>query len=271
MLGRGEANMASLQLKLSDLLLDQDNPRISRAGSQRETLQKIIEDQDVKLVVLAESIVSEGLNPMDRWLVLRSPTVRRKYITLEGNRRLAALRILHNPNVMTDIEIRSALKKRFEELANQFDLDAIGPLDCYEVEDRAEAAAWINQRHTGENEGKGIVDWGGLATSRFRGRDPALQAYEFVLNHGSLENEEKELLAKRFPISTLDRLLSTPDVRSRIGVEITSGKLRTALPATEVIKPLRQIVLQLATRDINVTALKSKDQQVIDPALPNLN
>jgi hypothetical protein len=268
--------MASLQLKLSDLLLDQDNPRISRAGSQRETLQKIIEDQDVKLVVLAESIVSEGLNPMDRWLVLRSPTARNKYIALEGNRRLAALRILHNPNVMTDIEIRSALKKRFEELATQFDLDAIGLLDCYEVEDRAEAAAWINQRHTGENEGKGIVDWGGLATSRFRGRDPALQAYEFVLNHGSLENEEKELLAKRFPISTLDRLLSTPDVRAKIGVEIASGKLRTALPATEVIKPLRRIVLELATRDINVTALKSKEQQVkyvsaLGKDLPNLD
>jgi hypothetical protein len=62
--------MASLDI--DELLLDLENPRISRAGSQRETLQKIIEDQDVKLVVLAESIVTDGLNPMDRWLVLKS-------------------------------------------------------------------------------------------------------------------------------------------------------------------------------------------------------
>ena len=27
------------------------------------------------MVVLAESIVSDGLNPMDRWLVLKSPLI----------------------------------------------------------------------------------------------------------------------------------------------------------------------------------------------------
>ena len=45
--------MASKQLDIDELLLDLENPRISRAGSQREAIQKIIEDQDVKLVVLA--------------------------------------------------------------------------------------------------------------------------------------------------------------------------------------------------------------------------
>jgi hypothetical protein len=80
--------MASKQLDLDELLLDLENPRISRAGSQREAIQKIIEDQDLKLVVLAESIVTDGLNPMDRWLVVKSPTERGKFIILEGNRRL---------------------------------------------------------------------------------------------------------------------------------------------------------------------------------------
>ncbi len=67
--------MAGIDLRLDELLLDLENPRISKAGSQREALQKIIEDQDVKMVVLAESIVSDGLNPMDRWLVLKSPLI----------------------------------------------------------------------------------------------------------------------------------------------------------------------------------------------------
>jgi hypothetical protein len=52
--------------KIADLL-DLENPRISRAGAQNVALQKIIENQDVKLVALAESIVEDGgLNPMDR-------------------------------------------------------------------------------------------------------------------------------------------------------------------------------------------------------------
>jgi hypothetical protein len=272
----GETPMAGKPLDVDELSLDLENPRISKAGTQREAIQKIIEDQDIKLVVLAESIVTDGLNPMDRWLVLKSPTERGKYIVLEGNRRLATIRLLHNTALMNDLEIRAPIKKRFQELAEQFDLKAIEPIDCFEIEDRADAATWLTQRHTGENKGSGIVDWGGVATARFRGRDPALQALDLGLRHGSLSPEEKELIESWFPISTLDRLLSTPAVRSKLGVEISDQKLKTDLPAAEVIKALRRIVLELATEAVNVTKLKSKDQMVTHVGkfgkdLPNLS
>ena len=267
--------MASKQLDLDELLLDLENPRISRAGSQREAIQKIIEDQDLKLVVLAESIVTDGLNPMDRWLVVKSPTERGKFIVLEGNRRLATLRLLHNPTFMNDLEVRAPLKKRLQELAEQFNLKSTEPIDCFEIDDRADAATWLTQRHTGENEGSGIVNWSGVARARFRGRDPALQALDLVTTHGSLSEEEKALIEKWFPISTLDRLLSTPAVRSKIGVDISDSKLKTDLPAAEIIKPLRRIVLELANEEVNVSQLKSKEQQVayvnkFGKDLPNL-
>lgn len=267
--------MASKALDIDELLLDLENPRISRAGSQREALQKIIEDQDVKLVVLAESIVTDGLNPMDRWLVLKSTDERGKYVVLEGNRRLATLRLLHNSALMNDLEVRAPVKKRLEDLAKQFNLKSIEPIDCFEIEDRADAATWLAQRHTGENQGSGIVNWGGVATARFRGRDPALQALDLVTTHGSLSDEEKKQIEDWFPISTLDRLLSTPAVRAKFGVEISDSKLRTDLPAAEVIKPLRRVVLELATEAVNVSQLKSKEQMVayvrkFGKDLPNL-
>lgn len=258
----GEPFMAGIQLRFSTLLLDLENPRISKAGSQREALQKIIEDQDIKLIVLAESIIADRLSPMDRWLVIKSPTDKGKYTVLEGNRRLAAIRILHNAAVLDDLEVRAPIKKRFEALAEQFELGSIDPIDCFEVRERGEAATWINQRHTGENKGRGIVDWGGVATARFRGRDPALQALELVLKHGDLSNEEQDIVEDHFPITTLDRLLGTPGVRAQIGVEISNAKLKTNLPPSEVIKTLRRIVLDLANEVVNVTKLKSKDQQV---------
>jgi len=254
--------MVGIELDIDELLLDLQNPRISKAGSQREALQKIIEDQDLKLVVLAESIVADGLSPMDRWLVLKSTEERGKYTVLEGNRRLATIRVLHNSAVLSDLEVRSPVKKRLEELSSQFSLKAIEPITCFEVPDRAAASTWINQRHTGENKGRGIVNWGGVATARFRGRDPALQALELVLTHGDLTDEEKEIVKDHFPITTLDRLLSTPAVRDKIGIEIADAKLKTNLPPAEVIKPLRRIVLDLANEVMNVTKLKSKEQQV---------
>jgi hypothetical protein len=267
--------MAGQDLTIDELQLDLENPRISKAENQREALQKIIEDQDVKLVVLAESIVTDGLNPMDRWLVIKSPAEVGKFIVLEGNRRLATIRLLNNRHMLTSLEVRSAVKKRFEELADQFDLDRISPIACFEIGDRSAAAAWLNQRHTGENKGRGIVGWGGVATARFRGRDPALQALDLVLEHGDLGDDEKELVEDHFPITTLERLLSTPAVRNMIGVDISESKLKTDLPAAEVIKPLRRMVLDLATEVINVSSLKNRDQMVaytknLGGDLPNL-
>jgi hypothetical protein len=254
--------MASIELTAGELLLDLENPRISKASSQREALQKIIEDQDEKLVVLAKSIIEDGLNPMDRWLVVKSSTERGKYDVLEGNRRLAVIKILNNPAVLKDLEVTSPVRRKLEELSEAFNLRSIEPIDCYELATRAESAAWLNQRHTGQNKGRGIVDWSGVQTARFRGRDPALQALEFVLEHGGLAEEEREAIEDRFPITTLDRLLSTPAVREKIGVEISDSKLTTSLPASEALKPLRRIVLDLATEVTNVSKLKSKQQQI---------
>ena len=64
--------MSAKFLKIDQLKLDLINPRISKASNQREAMQKIIEDQGRKLANLAESIVNEGLNPMDRLLVMKS-------------------------------------------------------------------------------------------------------------------------------------------------------------------------------------------------------
>ena len=254
--------MSAKNLKIDQLELDVANPRISKANNQVETLQRIIDDQDVKLGNLAESIVEDGLNPMDRLLVMKSESNNGKYTVLEGNRRAAAMKILKNPAVLTGLDVRAALQKKLEKLAQTFDPATVEPLPCYEVPTRAEGNAWIEQRHSGEDEGRGIVRWSGVASSRFRGRAPALQALDFVRQHGNLNEDQKKLIEGRFPITTLDRLLSTPGVRSRIGFEIKDDKLLTSLPPDEALKPLRRMVLDLAEKTVNVTKLKLKPQQI---------
>src|ERR1017187_9513026 len=254
--------MPAKNLKIDQLELDAVNQRISKANSQHEAMQRIIDDQDAKLGNLAESIVEDGLNPMDRLLVMKSESGNGKYIVLEGNRRAAAMKILKNPAVLTGLDVRAALQKKLEKLAHTFDPKNVEPVPCYEMETRGEGNSWIEQRHTGEDEGRGIVRWSGVAASRFRGRDPALQALDFVRQHGNLTDAQQQIIEGRFPITTLDRLLSTPGVRSKIGFEIKDDKLLTSLPPDEAIKPLRRIVLDLAEKTVNVTKLKLKPQQI---------
>jgi hypothetical protein len=253
--------MASRNLNIDQLELDLWNPRINRAEGQHEVMQRIIDDQDIKLAVLAESISEEGLNPMDRLLVIKSER-KGKYVVLEGNRRTLVLKVLNNPTVLTGLDVRPGLKRRLEKAAQMLDPRLIEPVSCFEIADRAEASTWLELRHSGESEGRGTVNWSAVARSRFVGGDPALQALDFVRQHARLTHDQKELLAGRFPITTLDRLLSTPAVRQKIGVEIDNGKLLTSLPAEEVLKPLRRMVLDLAEKKIQVDDVKTRDQQV---------
>lgn len=254
--------MSAKNLKIEQLELDLLNPRIGRPIGQQEAMQQIMDDQGSKLGNLAESIVEDGLNPMDRLLVMKSETTTGKYTVLEGNRRTFVLKVLKNPNVLTGLTMPSGLQKKFERLAQGFDTKTLEPIASYEVDSRLDGNAWIEQRHIGEDEGRGIVRWSGVAASRFRGQAPAIQALDFVRQHAKLTDEQKKLLEGRFPITTLDRLLSTPAVRAKIGFDIKDGKLLTSLPADEAIKPLRRIVLDLAEKQVNVTKLKLKPQQV---------
>lgn len=252
--------MTNKNLKITQLKLDLDNPRINKAADQHEAMQKIIDDGDAKLANLAESIVDAGrLNPMERLLVMAD--VDGKFIALEGNRRTLALKLLSKPALLGGLKVASAFRKRIERLSARFDRASVEPISCFVVPDRAESATWIEQRHSGEDEGRGIVRWSAEQVARFMGNDPALQALEFVRSSEDLTDQEKEILSSKFPISTLDRLLSTPSVRTAIGFDVVEGKLVTGLPRAEAMKPLKRIVLDLASKKMRVTALKSVKQQ----------
>ena len=72
--------MAAKNLKIDQLELDLLNPRLKKPADQHEAMQQIFDDQGPKLGNLAESIVEDGLNPMDRLLVIESETTNGKYI-----------------------------------------------------------------------------------------------------------------------------------------------------------------------------------------------
>jgi hypothetical protein len=252
--------MPPKSLKLDSLELDLENPRITLAENQRDAMQKIISEQKAKLVNLAESVAVRGFSPMDRCLVLRSSRAG-KFIVLEGNRRVLCAKLLKNPSLIHTFPMPDAFRKRLEKVAKKFDPKLVEPVDCFEVSDRGEGNDWIRQRHSGEDGGRGIVGWSSVAGARFAGRTPALQALEFVVQHGELSEDQTDRINNSRFLTTLDRLLSTPTVRAAIGFEIDKGKLLTELPPEEAIKPLKKMVLDLAEKEITVSHVKTKEQQ----------
>jgi len=255
--------MPEIKLRIDDLLLDHDNPRISHADGQQDALQKVVRDQKTKLVKLAESIIEHGLNPMDRLLVLRLNQKPERFISLEGNRRIAAFKLLTNPAVMGGLEMPRQMKKVFEGLAKQFKKNRVEPISCFELASRDDAEYWLNLRHNIGQDGAGVDNWKAFAKRRFEGKTPVIQALELVTERSGLTPSQQAAITDKFPVSTLERLLENRAVGKELGLSIENGHLVTKLPADEVAKPLKKIVLDLATKTVRVNRLM-KTENMLD-------
>lgn len=254
--------MPAIQLKIDDLVLDNDNPRITHTESQQQTLQKIVKDQSTKLVRLAESIVEHGLSPIERFMVMEVSPKPKRYIALEGNRRVAALRLLTNPAVMTGLDMPSGVQRPMERLARVFDRSKVEPIDAYEVGSREEARYWIELRHNGEDQGRGVVGWKPIVAARFRKKEPAIQAFDMVIEHGGFAEDDAESIRSGFSLTTLRRFMESKDVRAELGLSIKDGQLYTDLPGKELIKPLKKIVLDIAEKRIDSRRYNKTDKMV---------
>ncbi len=219
-------------IKIADLLIDTDNPRLQESSEgQREALRALARKQGRKLLALASHILEHGLNPGDHLYVMPLKPTDRRFVVLEGNRRLAALKALENPDLLADAVTPSVLKG-FRGFSKAYQL--AGPLDtvsCVVFTSRDEVQPWIVLRHDGELGGAGIVRWGSDDKARFRARmsqrkqrstEIQTQVLDFLQGHGHLTAKERG----EVPATSLKRLLQTPRLREKVGIEFRAGKLR---------------------------------------------
>ena len=248
-----------VDIVLEDLLFDLENPRFDGLPDQRSALKEIIEKQGSKLIRLAEDIVQQGLNPTERVSVIES-AISGKYIVVEGNRRLAASKLLCNTARLDDMNVPASVSGKIKKLAKKFDRTIVDPMPCVLFENRDEANHWIELRHTGENKGAGIVPWDGQATARFRGKNVSFQVLDYVRANGNLKQDVIDLLDD-FPITNLDRLLGDPDFRNQLGLNREKGKLQSSLSPKQLTRGLKRVVSDIATGEITVSDIKRKEDR----------
>ena len=235
-------------ISLSDLLIDPENPRLPQPNvGQREALRALAEHQKGKLVALAKDIVGYGMNPTELSIVMPFNDDLRRYVVLEGNRRLAALRAMENPEWLVGAMQPSEVEE-MRRLSKQYQENPVESLQCVVVANKDEARHWMELRHTGGlNEGASIVPWGSDDAARFRARTGNVVFHTQVLN--LLEESGQLTPAKRRQIkaTNLKRLLGTPEVRAKLGIESKDGLLTMIGEQKRVLKALMYVVNDLSS------------------------
>ena len=99
-----------LELSIDDLLLDLHNPRLGSTASQSAALASIVRLNPGHFRNLMGNIRDEGLDPGDSLYVVQSKGGQ-DFVVLDGNRRLSALKVLSNPDVLQGTDLRESTKK----------------------------------------------------------------------------------------------------------------------------------------------------------------
>lgn len=252
-----------LTISLSNLYLDLQNPRYEQQQSQNEALNTIAGEQKGKLLVLLKDILENGLNPSDIPIVMPDPTKGNGYVVLEGNRRIAALKLFKKPRILANVTIRQRYSKLHDEYKNK----NIKSVECLIVNSREEANLWIERKHEGEMSGAGTVRWNSVQASRFRasksGKDTkVLQLIDFmrVASEGDMIFAEE---ISKVSATNLERFLSTPDVRVALGLEFNNGEFSSRYEWSEVLKGLKAIVRRFNREDFSVRDIYHKEDRMV--------
>jgi len=253
----------TILIRPADLLIDEENPRISQPNvGQHKAHQAVAQHQQRKLQILAKDIVRFGLDPSQLSIVMPFENDQSRYVVVEGNRRLTALRALENPEFLVDVVSKGVLAE-IRKLSREYQNNPIEHVQCVIVKDRDEARHWIELRHTGENEGAGIVPWGSDESARFRARTGVLEAYQQALNFLEQRGVLKPDTRKRLPTTSFKRLIDTPEVRSKLGVEVQGGNLYLLAGAKRVARAMMHVINDLASPNgTKVGDIYTKPQRV---------
>ncbi|GAP06125.1 hypothetical protein ATHL_00971 [Anaerolinea thermolimosa] len=238
------------------------NPQISEPDAIMALFREIKNKPETALrymLNLIDDIVKNGINPADLPIVVPDPFDDSIFQVMEGNRRIASLKLLYFPDLaVTVFRTESRVLKRLEELRKNF-LDQFHEqyqeVLCVVYPTPEEANHWIYLRHTGENEGRGVTPWDKIAKDHFRLRVSArehtiaTQIVKILTERGYLEPDLPVVL------STLERMVKDPDVSSRLNIEIEEGEIR--LPHDPqlqdwALRVIQYIALDTVNKDPNI-------------------
>ena len=273
----GKVKTEQLDIAVDALLLDEENPRLGAAASQSETLRKLVDLNSNHFRNLMLSIKENGLDPGDSFYVIEHEEDEGDYVVLDGNRRLSALQVLHNPTLLEGAGVDDKTRKRLRKAAEGFNADEFDDPRCVCFESREEANEWIYRRHTGGANGEGRIDWGPLEIARFTNDRSVLDLLAFVGRNADLSDDEwedKRAFIESKQSSNIERLLTSSAGKQHLGLTHDRGDGENTIPKSTrdpafLLRVVMRIIDDLSSGVVNSRDLnKASDIEAYFAGLP---
>jgi hypothetical protein len=235
----GNSPKGYVTIPVSRLRLDLDNPRHDPVQREEEAIAELCRTEQV--IEIAKDIAKIGTSPIDLLGAMEDPSHPGYYISLEGNRRTCALKLLADPSRAPFESVRKALRGITEKQG------VPGMLFIYVFPDRKTANPWIERRHLGALDGRGVKSWNAKQKTRSAGKGSSSSAADNalaleVINHLRASSLITKAQHDKVPLTTISRYLTNKYVRGVFGLS-SPTELRDEDIGPETNAYLQRLVL----------------------------
>ncbi|RZJ49967.1 MAG: hypothetical protein EOO44_17290 [Flavobacterium sp.] len=260
---------------VDELRLWSENPRLT-PGEQHISLSDYTEDftseepERISFFELAKAIVKQGFVPFDPIIVWQNPANGKFYVA-EGNRRVLILKLLRTPNKaprqyrgffrnLSAQIARDTIAKVMVNVAPTFD-DSIWYINQRNNNSslqrswgRVQQQRWVNDlyvKYSGDLEK--IRDVTNMSQADLEAIIRIIKIKDFVVENEVAKHLSEEIYEKatsrNFPITILERLLASPTVREKWGVEYEGVNVNIISNKSSFYEMFADLIKKIVLRD----------------------
>ncbi len=253
----------TIPTSVKDLSLDLSNFRTVPQTDELQAVQTMIAISPDRFWALMEGLIDDGYLPTENILVLRMGMGQSKLIVKEGNRRIAALKLIHGYLPNNTITIPDDITTKIRGLSTEWKkANERVPCTIYESEDATKVDRIVSLAH-GKGEKAGRDQWNAVARARHNrdvneSNEPALDLLEKYLKEGrNLTLQEKERWGGDYPLTVLDDAMKR--ISNRFGVS-NAPELAKIYPSIQYRDALDNILKAIGLQIIVFKTIRNKKE-----------
>lgn len=258
-------------MPINELMLDLFNFRTVPQTSEIHAVQTMISISPDRFWALMESLVDDGYLPTENILVLKVGNSS-EMIVKEGNRRVAALKLIHQQIPSKDISIPDHIQKKINNLSTEWKTaNKNVPCAIYEITEESVVDKIVTLAH-GKGEKAGKDQWTAVARARHNRNvnklsEPGLDLLEKYLREGkNLTPQQSDRWSGDYPLTVLDE--SIKKLFARFGVNSAAELSKNYPSLIQFRDALENILRDIGLAIITFPIIRKKEDFASKYGLP---
>lgn len=269
------------QLEVSKLKLDLKNFRTVPQKKEIDAIKAMISIKPDRFFAVMESIIEDGYLPTENIIVLKEGT---DNIVKEGNRRIAALKLIHGLYKLSDFGLPTSITDSINNIDPKWKTENLKvPCTIFSDKEADKVDRVVTLAH-GKGEKASRDPWNSVARARHnrdikKALEHGLDLLEKYLKNGTnLNSQQKERWGGEYPLTVLDEALRKSF--ARLGFT-TVADLVKKYPLNKNLSELENILLDIGLEQIKFDTLRNPQFDfptnygippiVIPPVIPPAN